>query len=91
MFIVYMTTELVSFKLDNKFLKEIDNLAKEQRFHSRTEFIRSALREKVEKARVKQAMVQIAKLKGSSNKKTTDEDLERIREEVFNELDRRIT
>ncbi len=81
-----MTTEAIMFKLEDKFLKEIDSIVKQKKYHSRTEFIRSALREKVEEVKIKEAMVQIAKLRGSSNRQTTDEELEKIREEVFEKL-----
>ena len=85
-----MTTEMITLKLDDMFLKEIDSIVEKQGYHNRTEFIRNALREKVEDTKIKDAMVQIAHLKGSSKKKTSDADLEKIREKVFNELDKKV-
>ena len=85
-----MTTEMITLKLDDMFLKEIDSIVEKQGYHNRTEFIRNALREKVEDTKIKDAMVQIAHLKGASKKKTSDADLEKIREKVFNELDKKI-
>ena len=38
-------------------------------YHNRTEFIRNALREKVEETKLKEAMMEIAHLKGASKKK----------------------
>ena len=84
-----MATELVTFKLDNKFLKEVDCVVKKSGFGNRTEFIRSALREKVDEIKLKKAMIEIAHLKGASKKKTTDEELEKIREKAFEELDKK--
>ena len=66
-----MTTEMITFKLENNFLKEVDAAVKTQCFQSRTEFIRTALREKVEEARLKDALLQLSNLKGISNKKTS--------------------
>jgi metal-responsive CopG/Arc/MetJ family transcriptional regulator len=85
-----MTTEMITLKLDDMFLKEIDSIVEKQGYHNRTEFIRNALREKVEDTKMKDAMMQIAHLKGASKKKTSDADLEKIREKVFNELDKKV-
>ena len=85
-----MTTEMITLKLDDMFLKEIDSIVEKQGYHNRTEFIRNALREKVEDTKIKDAIMQIAHLKGASKKKTSDADLEKIREKVFNELDKKV-
>ena len=81
--------ELVTFKLDKSFLKDVDKVSKEAGYHSRTEFIRNALREKVEEAKLKQAMILVSKMRGASKKKTTDEELHRIRETAFEEISKR--
>ena len=86
----YMVTEMITLKLDDMFLKEIDLIVEKQGYHNRTEFIRNALREKVEDTKIKDAMMQIAHLKGASKKRTSDSDLEKIREKVFNDLDKNI-
>lgn len=82
----HMTTEMINIKLDDKFLDEIDNVVKKHGYHNRTEFVRYALREKVEEAKIKEAMMNIAKLKGASKKKTSDNELHDIREKAFEEL-----
>ena len=86
----YMTTEMITLKLDDMFLKEIDSIVEKQGYHNRTEFIRNALREKVEETKLKEAMIEIAHLKGASKKKTSDEQLEKVRQKVFEELDRKV-
>ncbi len=48
------------------------------------------LREKVEETKLKEAMIEIAHLKGASKKKTSDEQLDKIRNKFFEELDRKI-
>jgi len=50
----------------------------------------STLREKVEEAKLKEAMIQIAKLKGSSNNNTSDKKLEEIRNKVFEEFEKNL-
>jgi len=85
-----MATEMITVKLEDMFLKEIDSIVKGQGYQNRTEFIRNALREKVEETKLKEAMMQMAKLKGASKKKTSDEHLEKIRQKVFEEFEKKI-
>lgn len=82
-----MATELITFKMEHKFLEEVDSTAKEAGFQNRTEFIRNALREKVDDVKLKKAMLEIAHLKGAAKKKTTEAEYERIREQVFKEFE----
>ena len=86
-----MATEMITVKMDGTFLKEVDSVVKKEGYQNRTEFIRNALREKVSEAKLKQAMMEIAHLKGAAKKKTTDEERERIRELAFEELDRKFS
>ncbi|MBW2984988.1 ribbon-helix-helix domain-containing protein [Candidatus Woesearchaeota archaeon] len=84
-----MATELVTFKMEHEFLEDVDETAKNAGFQNRTEFIRAALREKVDDVKLKKAMQEIAHLRGASKKKTTDKERERIREKVFEEFDKK--
>ena len=81
-----MVTAMITLKLDHQFLRDMDTIVKKQGYHTRTEFIRNALREKLEEARIKEAMVQIAHLKGGSKKKTSDRQLEKLRKATFEKL-----
>ena len=85
-----MTTEMITLKLEDSFLDNIDTIVKKEGYQSRTEFIRNALREKVEASKLKEAMMELSKLKGASKKKTSDEELERIREKAFEEIDKKL-
>jgi len=42
-----MATELVTFKIEKSFLKEIDDTVKRSKYHNRTEFIRDAIRRRL--------------------------------------------
>ncbi|MBW2993626.1 ribbon-helix-helix domain-containing protein [Candidatus Woesearchaeota archaeon] len=85
-----MVTELVTFKLDNKFLKEVDSISRKSGFSSRTDFIRNALREKVDEIKLKKAMMEIAHLKGASKKKISDKDYERARDLAFEKISKEL-
>ncbi len=81
-----MVTEMITMKLESGFLKEIDSVVGEEGYQNRTEFIRNALREKIEKSRLNKALLEIANLKGASSKKTSLKDYEIIRGTIFKEL-----
>ena len=85
-----MATEMITVKLEGKFLADIDTVVKKSGYQNRTEFIRNALREKVEEARIKEAMIQISHLKGASKKKTPVRDYEKLREKAFEALSKQI-
>ena len=81
-----MVTEMISLKLENKFLDEIDIIVKKEGYQNRTEFIRNALREKVEEVKMKQAMVELSRYRGKAPRKTTDNERAKIRDQISNEL-----
>ncbi len=85
-----MATEMITLKMDNIFLEDIDNTIKKEGYQNRTEFIRDALREKLEEIKLKKAMMEIAHLKGASNKKTSDREYEKIRMKAFEEIDKNL-
>ena len=85
-----MATEMITVKMEDTFLKEVDAVVEKEGYQNRTEFIRNALRAKVDEAKLKQAMMEIAHLKGAAKKKTTDEEYEWIREQAFKELSKRV-
>ena len=87
-----MATEMITLKLEDSFLGNIDNIVKKEGYQSRTEFIRNALRKEVDEVKLKETMKEIAHLKGAGKKKiqTTDEELEKIREKVFEEFDKKL-
>ncbi|MBW2987624.1 ribbon-helix-helix domain-containing protein [Candidatus Woesearchaeota archaeon] len=85
-----MVTEMITLKLDNKFLKDIDIVVSKEGYQSRTEFIRNALREKLEDAKLKKALRDIARLRGAAKKKTTDKEYERIRLKAFEDISKKL-
>ena len=84
-----MATEMITLKLETKFLKSIDNIVRKEGYQSRTEFIRNALRQKIEEEKLREFMSEMHKIKGASKKKISDEDYEIVREKAFEELSRK--
>lgn len=85
-----MTTDMITVKLEDTFLKNIDETVKKEGYQNRTEFIRAALREKIEGVKLKEAMMSIAHLKGAAKKKTSEKEYEDIRKKAFEEIAKKI-
>ena len=85
-----MTTEMITVKLEDAFLGDIDTIVKNEGYQNRTEFIRNALREKIEEIKLRKAMMELANLKGSAKKRTTEESYEKIRAKAFEEISRKL-
>ena len=83
-----MVTEMITVKLEDTFLDDIDSIVKKEGYQNRTEFIRAALRERIEKIKLKKVMIELSKFRGKAPRKTTDDERERIRELAFRELDK---
>ncbi|NQV08300.1 hypothetical protein HQ529_00440 [Candidatus Woesearchaeota archaeon] len=76
-----MTTEMITLKLESKFLREIDNTVRNSNYHNRTEFIREAMRNKLSEIEKQIAIEGLAKLKGSMKgkiKRLTKDELDEL-------------
>ncbi len=81
--------ETISLKLEDKLLTEIDYKLAKHRYSTRTEFIRDAIREKLSDLEKDDILKQIAYLKGSSKRRTTDAQLHEAREKAFEILEKK--
>ncbi len=82
------TLQTVSIKMEESLLKEIDSSLKKNRYATRTEFIRDAIRVKLTQAEKEEMMKHIDSLRGISKRKTTDEELHEAGEKAFDQLER---
>ncbi len=81
--------EVISLKLEEGLLEEIDQTLSKHRYSTRTEFIRDAIREKLSDLEKEDMLKELTKLKGSSKRKTTDEELHHAGEKAFELLERK--
>ena len=80
--------ETISLKLENNILTEMDKTLAKHRYSTRTEFIRDAIREKLSDLEKDELLKVVAKLRGSSKHKTTDEQLHKAGEKAFEMLEK---
>jgi len=78
--------ETVSVKFNEDVLEKIDKSISEHNFNSRTEFIRDAVRDKLQDLSKEDLMKEFLKFRGKARKKTTYEDNRKTKEVVSKEL-----
>ncbi len=81
--------ESITIKLEEGFLHLMENIMKRNQYTTKTEFIREAIRDKINALETKAALRRVEKMYGAGAKKyghITDEDLHRVREEAAREL-----
>jgi len=76
----------ISLKLENSFLKEIDKNLIKNRYGTRTEFIREAIRDKLSTFEKGELIKNLSRLRGTSKLKTTDEQLNKVRKKLAKKL-----
>lgn len=85
--------ESITIKLEEGFLHLMENIMKRNQYTTKTEFIREAIRDKIDALETKAALRRVEKLYGAGAKRhghITDEDLHRAREEAFEELEKEL-
>lgn len=77
--------QVISLKLGSNLLQDIDSSLKKNGYSTRTEFIREAIRERLNDLEREKALKNLKKYfgAGASKKQTTEEELDRIRDKVF--------
>jgi metal-responsive CopG/Arc/MetJ family transcriptional regulator len=78
--------ESISLKLDENMLTNIDTTIRTNNYSTRTEFIRDAIREKLEDLKREQFIEEFMKFKGKAKKKTTYAENRKTREIALKEL-----
>lgn len=78
--------ETVSVKFQEDVLKKMDKAQEQHNFNSRTEFIREAIRDKLEELNKKDLIKEFLKLRGKAKVKTSFEEERKIKKEVSKEL-----
>ena len=76
---------IISLKLDKEMLDRIDNNLKKHNYGTRTEFIRSTLREKLDDIEKQELIAEFLSLRGKGKRKTTDAELHKTKLKVFKE------
>jgi|SRR3989338_1472202 len=85
-----ITMETISLRLEGNFLKDIERIMRKHRYATKTEFVRAAIRDKMQELEKKETLRAIERIAGSSKRKTSDEELHRARQVLEKEYEKRI-
>lgn len=66
--------ETISLKMEEGLLRDVDSSIKSHRYSTRTEFIRDAIRNKLNELEKEEVIKKLAQLKGNLNAKRSDEE-----------------
>ena len=75
--------------MEEGFVKVIERVMRKHNYMTKTEFIRQAIREKIKELEKQKTLKNVERLFGSSEHKTTDEDIHRARERAVEILERK--
>ena len=75
--------ETISLKVDESMLDNVDKVFKKNNFSTRTEFIRDAIRSKLDKIRRDRLIEEFLKFKGKAKKRTTRSENRKTAEEAL--------
>jgi Arc/MetJ-type ribon-helix-helix transcriptional regulator len=79
--------KLINLNLRDDLIEQLDSAVKYFGFSNRSEFIRSVIRDKLEEYRMKKAIMELSRKRGSmKGKGFTDTEYEEARKEAFEEL-----
>jgi len=82
--------ETISIKLEKGFARSVEKFMKDHNYHTKTEFVRAAIRDKIKDLEKEEALERARKLFSSSRLKTTDKQRHEAGEKAFEELEREL-
>ena len=81
--------QTVSLKMEDDLLNEIDKKLKKNRYSTRTEFFRDAVRDKLSKLEQEKMLKALDEIYGKfKHKKTTDKKIHEVREKLAKEWEK---
>ena len=87
--VLHSNMESISLKLEGNFLRDIERIMRKHRYSTKTEFIREAIRDKINGIEKQETLKKINEVFGSSKRKTTDEELHKSREKAVEMLEKK--
>ncbi|MFH1182508.1 MAG: ribbon-helix-helix domain-containing protein [Candidatus Woesearchaeota archaeon] len=82
--------DTVSIRFESGFLRDIELTMKSNRYATKAEFIREAIRDKIKNLEKEKALLRLEKAYGASKRKTTDKQLHEAGERAFKDLERQL-
>lgn len=78
--------ENVCVRFEKSFIHDIEEVMKTNRYATKTEFIREAVRDKIKDLETKEALLRLKTVYGASKGRTTKEQMRKAKKKAFKEL-----
>ena len=82
--------QTITFKLNDEILSKVDKSLSMFNFSTRTEFIRDAIRDKLEQQETDNFMKKLAAFRGKAKTKYSDKEFRKLRDKVSEEYEREL-
>ncbi len=82
--------EPITVKFEQNFIRDMERIMRRNRYSTKAEFIREAVREKLKDLEKENLLEKVKKIYGSSKRKTSDENLHKAGEKAFEELKKQL-
>lgn len=82
--------EVISVKFEPVFIQDMEKIMRKNRYATRAEFIREAIREKMKQLEKDEIELRLRMVYGTSTRKTSFKQLHKAREAAFADLERAI-
>ena len=82
------TMETISLKMEQEFLNDIEKVMRRNRYTTKTEFIREAIKDKIKDLEKEEALLRMNKMYGASKRRTIDAELHKAGKKAFLELEK---
>ena len=80
----------ISIRFEDEFLEDIETIMKENRYSTKAEFIREAIRDKIKKIEKEKSLERLEKAYGAGgNKIITEKEYRKARKEAAEEISKR--
>ncbi|HLC65540.1 MAG TPA: ribbon-helix-helix domain-containing protein [Candidatus Nanoarchaeia archaeon] len=82
--------EAICVKFEESFIHDMEEVMKRNRYSTKAEFVREAIRDKMGDLEKEEALMRARKLYGASKRRTTDAQRHEAGEKAFRELDKEL-
>jgi Arc/MetJ-type ribon-helix-helix transcriptional regulator len=83
-------TTTISIRFEDTFLRDIEAAMRGNRYSTKAEFVREAIRDKIKGLETQKALLRLEAAYGASKKKTTAAQLRKARELAIRDLEKKL-
>jgi metal-responsive CopG/Arc/MetJ family transcriptional regulator len=82
--------ETLCVKIEKGLARDLNKIIGNHRYSTKTEFVREAIRDKIQNIETRNALLRLEEFYGSSKRKTTDKQLREVRKQTVKDFAREL-